>query len=237
MKVLVIGGMHGNEMLGVRLVSKLQSLPLENVDVILANENAVDAKVRYTTSDLNRSFPGVADKSYESSRARQLLKRAKNYDLVLDFHNTYCPDNDCGFVGETANDDLMDIAVVLGLNKVIVADYDCINKYAANCLSVEISVDSEVNNVELWYKRVQMLAAIKKVTSEYAPQLYKFVYRITLEDAERLKLRGMDLKAFTALPEEVKKGLKLRGDVLPIFVNDRFTLYNFGGVVQKITKK
>ena len=44
MKILVIGGMHGNEMLGIDLVKSLQENPLENIDSVLANEEAIKNK-------------------------------------------------------------------------------------------------------------------------------------------------------------------------------------------------
>lgn len=45
MKVLIIGGMHGNEPLGIELVNQLQRQPVKNVDVLIANSNAVQITI------------------------------------------------------------------------------------------------------------------------------------------------------------------------------------------------
>jgi len=47
----------------------------------------------------------IYDNSEKGVKQWELLGKnigqlAEKYDVVLDFHNTYCPNNDCGFVGE-----------------------------------------------------------------------------------------------------------------------------------------
>ena len=88
MKILVIGGMHGNELLGLEIVNMFIKKPVNGVDVIVANEEATRANSRFTGKDLNRSFPGDGRSTYEDKRAQELLGLAKQYDVVLDFHNT-----------------------------------------------------------------------------------------------------------------------------------------------------
>ena len=84
MKILVIGGMHGNEMLGIDLVKSLQENPLENIDSVLANEEAIKINKRFVEQDLNRSFPGVKSSDiYEQQRPIELLKCARNMILRL----------------------------------------------------------------------------------------------------------------------------------------------------------
>src|SRR5690606_9091145 len=89
MKVLVIGGMHGNETLGLKVVKLFQENPVKNINGIFANEQAIKGECRFVGQDLNRSFPGNAkSKEYEPKRAAQLLKLTQKYDAVLDFHYT-----------------------------------------------------------------------------------------------------------------------------------------------------
>lgn len=235
MRILVIGGMHGNEPLGLDVVKRFRKTPIENVDVLLANEPAIVVNRRFVGTDLNRSFPGDSKGSeYEQQRAAQLLELAESYDVVLDFHNTYCPDNDCGFVGDSAGKNLYGAAWVLGLDKIIVADYDCINKYAPNCLSIEISLDSPVYRADLWYERIAMLSKLE--TFEAKPQIerYRFVYRMTLEDNQRLMLDKQRLKAFQPMSNKLAKAMGVQTPAFPIFISDQFTPYNYGGVLNKI---
>jgi hypothetical protein len=235
MRILVIGGMHGNEPLGLNVVKLFRQQPVKNVDVVLANEQAIAAKSRFVEQDLNRSFPGkIRSKIYEPRRAAQLLKLTKKYDLVFDFHNTYCPDNDCGFVGQTANALLYKTAALLGLNRIIVADYDCINKYANNCLSVEISLDSGQNNPEVWYERIALISRLTSIdVGTSGIKKYRFVYRMTLEDRDNFDLASVNLKAFSPINKKLAKKMCVATPAYPIFVGDKFTPYNYGGILNK----
>lgn len=235
MKILVIGGMHGNETLGLEVVKLFQDNPINQVDTLVANEQAVKANCRFVGQDLNRSFPGDRKSvDYEPRRAAEILEATKMYDVVLDFHNTYCPENDCGFVGERAGDTLIDVAWFLGLDKVIVADYDCINMSANNCLSVEVSLDSALNNAKLWYERIVTLSRIESFATKSNVQKFRFVYRMTLEDKEQLELDKLDLRAFQPLSKELARAMRVASPAFPIFVGDSFTPYNYGGILNKL---
>jgi hypothetical protein len=234
MNILVIGGMHGNEILGLEVVKLLQDNPVVSVDGLLANEQAIEANCRFVGKDLNRSFPGDSRSSeYEPKRAAEILKVAKKYDVVLDFHNTYCPDNDCGFMGETASNILADVAWVLGLNKVIVADYDCINKAANNCLSVEVSLGSELNNAKLWYERIVILSKLDSFSTKSEVQKFRFVYRMTNDDKERLELDRRKLRAFRPIDNELAGEMGVLSPAYPIFIRDSYTPYNYGGLLNR----
>jgi hypothetical protein len=236
MRVLVIGGMHGNEPLGLNVVKLFHQKPHKNVDVVMANELAIKADTRFAGQDLNRSFPGNSkSKEYEPRRAAQLIDIANGYDLILDFHNTYCPNNDCGFLGQSANGLLYGAAATLGLNRIIVADYDCINKYAPNCLSVEVSLDSELNEAEIWYERIAKLSKLSNVKEDISGlQKYRFVYRMTLEDRDKFDLQNKELKAFEEISPKLADKLGVANPAYPIFIADKFTPYNYGGLLNKL---
>lgn len=236
MRVLVIGGMHGNEPLGIAIVKMLQKNPINNVDGVSANGLAIEANSRFVEQDLNRSFPGNSEsKNYEPRRAAQLLALAKKYDIVLDFHNTYCPNNDCGFVGQSASELLDKTAATLGLKRIVVADYDCINKYAPNCLSVEISLDSEQNKPEHWYKRIAQLSKLSNLDNDKESlEKYRFVYRMTLEDRDRYALLSKKLRAFEPISDELAVKLGVLSPAYPIFIEDKFTPYNYGGLLNRL---
>lgn len=237
MKVLVIGGMHGNEPLGINLVKMLRNTPIKNVDAIFANEQAIEANVRFTKQDLNRSFPGSPrSKTYETNRAAELVELTKSYDVVLDFHNTHCPNNDCSFVGECAKQKTYDVSRLLGLNRVIVADYDCINKYANNCVSIEISLGSNQNNVRMWYEKICNLANLDRVEVTAKIEKYHFVYRITLEDRDKLDLPNMKLEAFKPIDAKIAKSMGVENPAYPIFIGDKYTPYNYGGLLNRLDK-
>jgi succinylglutamate desuccinylase len=103
-KVAIVGGTHGNELLGVYLVKKWQEFPellqresLECVTLI-SNPAAVAINQRYVDRDLNRCFTtnDLADEnltSYEDQRAKEIAihlgpKEQPLADVILDLHTT-----------------------------------------------------------------------------------------------------------------------------------------------------
>ncbi len=94
-RVAVVGGIHGDEPAGVRIVERL----IDEIDVdgtngtvqlIIANEPAIARGVRYTEADLNRAFPGD-DKSeaYESVLAARLVELLTGADAILALHTSH----------------------------------------------------------------------------------------------------------------------------------------------------
>jgi len=94
-EVLVIGGTHGNEKVGVYIAKYLKQNPIKNLSFtlrsVLANEEAIIQDKRYIDYDLNRSFnePSL-DNQYELSRSRVLGKEVKDpaTTFVIDLHTT-----------------------------------------------------------------------------------------------------------------------------------------------------
>ncbi|WP_100656578.1 aspartoacylase [Alteromonas flava] len=102
--ILLVGGTHGNELTGVRIVEQWstvqQQLPTTNIDIntLLANPLAVEKRVRFVDDDLNRQF--TACNSSPASPSSNEVQLATNYndmfgvnsaqqpDLVIDIHNT-----------------------------------------------------------------------------------------------------------------------------------------------------
>lgn len=235
-KFLIIGGLHGNEPLGVELVKKIQKLNLPNIKAIYGNPEAIMQNKRFVDQDLNRVFPGKMDGNLEQKRAFEVIKKCEGFDFVLDFHNTHCPNNDCSFVGGDLYDESLKLSSFLGLNKIIVADYDCINKYIKNCLSVEISLSSKLNDVSYWIDKILSLADfdLNKPEKENS-KLYSFAYRVSRQQQNQFKFENW--KAFEVIKQsDVNKlGLEATKSYYPIFVDDDYTKeYNFAGLVEEM---
>jgi hypothetical protein len=101
-RVAIVGGIHGDEPAGVRIVERLaeELPPLDPNDdrvesdglvrLILANEPAIAAETRYTDADLNRAFPGDADSDeYERALAPRLAAELEEFDAVLALHTSH----------------------------------------------------------------------------------------------------------------------------------------------------
>ena len=101
-RVAIVGGIHGDEPAGVRIVERLaeQLSPRDHPDeggeaeglvrLILANEPAIEAGTRYTDADLNRAFPGDPDSDeYERALAPRLAAELEGFDAVLALHTSH----------------------------------------------------------------------------------------------------------------------------------------------------
>ena len=91
-KILAIISTHGNELLGPNVLAYMlakRSKLLEDIEFIIANSRAYAKNVRYTESDLNRSY-GLGLDTYEGRRAKIIEERIRllKPELVLDFHTT-----------------------------------------------------------------------------------------------------------------------------------------------------
>lgn len=133
-RVTILGGVHGNELMGTkivnRLVAELQSgrwaMPKANTELVLAlgNPEAIKKGTRATTadSDLNRSFPLELSKSQESSavekqpksveeaRAKELAPYLMKTDILLDIHATNLPSEPFIRVAGQCTEDHMRVA-------------------------------------------------------------------------------------------------------------------------------
>ena len=97
-RVVIMGGIHGNEPCGVNAVERLErdlhsgalSLARGTLLLVIANEEALRTDVRSVHRNLNRLFKDNSDEPdcYETRRAEQLKKILASADFVLDLHST-----------------------------------------------------------------------------------------------------------------------------------------------------
>jgi predicted deacylase len=93
-RVAVVGGIHGDEPSGERIVDRLvERLDDDDVEgtvqLLVANEPALAAGVRYTETDLNRAFPGEVDAAeYERSLATRVSAVLAGADAILALHSS-----------------------------------------------------------------------------------------------------------------------------------------------------
>lgn len=103
-RVLITGGTHGNELIGVYLIKKFERSPALirrsgfEVFTLLANPQAVAACRRYIDQDLNRSFATqttekATNPEYELQRAEEIRNQFGQtgrtpIDFIIDLHGT-----------------------------------------------------------------------------------------------------------------------------------------------------
>jgi len=97
MKVLIVGGTHGNEWTGVMIVKKYQDYFTKNfpdlkLNFIHANPEAYHINKRFKDEDLNRAFGFLQEKrehSYEHHRAKEIKTLIEAEPcFVIDLHTT-----------------------------------------------------------------------------------------------------------------------------------------------------
>lgn len=202
------------------MVALLKKRPIQGVDATLANPEATKAGKRFLESDLNRSFGASFPDTYESRLAARLTALAQSYDVVLDFHNTQTPKNNCAFVGVGCHQRLFSIVKQLGLTRCVEATYDCINKYCLNTISVEISVGDGLDDAMYWYKQIERLVSTN-IDCNSPVDVYRFNKRVTWQ--ERSKYKVSDWQPFEELSSKDKRSLGVSGIIVPIFVGSKLT--------------
>lgn len=90
-EVAIVAGIHGDEPCGVHAVERLldERPPVSKpVKLIVANEKAIAAGVRYLEEDLNRTFPGDPDADTHEERLAARLADELADTLVCSLHST-----------------------------------------------------------------------------------------------------------------------------------------------------
>ncbi|MCB0339332.1 MAG: succinylglutamate desuccinylase/aspartoacylase family protein [Bdellovibrionales bacterium] len=101
-RVVIFGGVHGDEPSGVETVCFLRdqltsgSIKLQcgSLTLAIANERAVERSVRFIEENLNRLFflnSDSPDSCYERARAIELAPLIRNCDFFFDLHSTRAP--------------------------------------------------------------------------------------------------------------------------------------------------
>ncbi|WP_247001026.1 succinylglutamate desuccinylase/aspartoacylase domain-containing protein [Halosolutus gelatinilyticus] len=90
-EIAVVAGIHGDEPCGVRAVKRLlddRPTVERPVKLIVANEEALERRVRFVDEDLNRAFPGDPDaKTHEGRLAHRLVEELEGC-LAFSMHST-----------------------------------------------------------------------------------------------------------------------------------------------------
>ncbi|SEP87488.1 M14 family metallopeptidase [Natrinema salaciae] len=90
-EIAVVAGVHGDEPCGVRAVERLlddRPTVKRPVKLIVANEEALERRVRFVDEDLNRAFPGDPDaKTHEGQLADELVSELAGC-LTFSMHST-----------------------------------------------------------------------------------------------------------------------------------------------------
>ncbi len=220
-QILIIGGVHGNEKTGIELVQNLQSIPIKNIDSIIANPKAVEKNVRFLETDLNRSFGAKIKISHEEKIAKKLEKRIKKFDLILDFHNTNDSTN-CAIVCNLPNKIQINTALYFGFDKMLIMPKSgcLIGTNAPASMSLEISEQNSELNGDYYYQKL-LNFQLEKIYCSTGEQIQIFQYCGSIKKItyKRLMKKMNPIKNFLSFSEADKNhlGLEVSNIYCPIF--------------------
>lgn len=88
--VIIVGGVHGDELIGLKVIKKLNRLKVKKGSLLFltGNPEAIRKKKRFIRQDLNRSFPGKNKGNHEERLAYKIKKIISKADYVIDIHST-----------------------------------------------------------------------------------------------------------------------------------------------------
>jgi hypothetical protein len=214
-KILIIGGTHGNESTGIALVQKILQQKPENIDGLLANSRAIHKNLRFTETDLNRSFDSLYPISFEEKLALDLKPKLKNYNLIIDTHDTDDVGTTCAITTQTPNQLQIQTCLALGLDKIIIMppSGSLISQNPEKSISIEISQDQidTFNNEEFYQKLIQLNKTLDSISRHETKQirLFKYANSLNTKTFKQIKKEFGEIRNFEKLNTKQLKLLNL----------------------------
>lgn len=150
--IAVVGCLHGNELVGKKVIHQLRKISLKNGSLItiIANEEAIKQKKRYIVQDLNRSFPGKKNGNHEEKLAQDILKSTKKADFVIDIHSTTTDVKTLAIITKKGKD-VLNLAYALNPQKIVLMKKDIAKKAFINYCNVAVSLEYGKDDRESTY--------------------------------------------------------------------------------------
>ena len=114
MKLAIVPCVHGIEPYGIEVVKIFPNIPF-----FIGNPLALERETVFVESNLNRSFPGKENGTYEERLAFGLTNKLKDFDYVIDLHSS---SNKCPIFGiiSKPNNEKIEFAKKLGLKMLVI---------------------------------------------------------------------------------------------------------------------
>jgi len=237
-KILVVGGLHGDESSGVDLVRKLREDSPRNITVVVGNPGAIEKNVRFLETDMNRSFLTEIPVSIEEKTAADLKEIILDHDVVIDVHNTKAEGTTCAITVCNPKEFHLGIASHFGFTKLVIMPPS--GSMISVCPDRAISLEIETGR-RREFSTAYLMEKIKtlgsKVDEKKQLEIYRFINRVPRNTLVRLDIDLMRLTNFQKLPRDIleKLGLSPEHDYYPIFFKSHekeevaFTLVKYVG--------
>lgn len=236
-RVLIIGGLHGDEPTGVAVARYFQLHPHVGITSIVGHEEAIRQNIRYIETDLNRSFQPRVIVSLEEKIAADLKKTMQAMDMIIDIHNTRGDSTTCAITTMKPNALQFSLAKYFGFEKLVVMppSGSLIAEHAEKAISLEIAL-----NDRKFFSVESLIGKIKRLDSSVAEgkrvEVYMYIRSIPTSTLQRVGIQPQDIANFVALTMEQKNalGLDRKNIYCPIFAKSRFSTENGFDLVEKV---
>jgi succinylglutamate desuccinylase len=215
-RVVLFGGIHGDEVSGIHAVEKLlfdflggtRELKRGSLTLVRGNEHAIAAERRYVKHNLNRLFrqdygPEIDRTSYEFLRAQELKKMLEDCDYFLDLHSAPT----AGEPFMVAEREMVDFYARLGIPRIITGwgkfsagsiggdGESYANAHGAKSATLEAGSHFERRSIEVAYRAVTMLLSLLGMIeepAEAAPEQAEIVemYAVVTKDFDDFQYAG-----------------------------------------------
>ena len=148
----IIVGVHGDEKAPIQGFFLLKNY-LENktikksFNVIIANEEAVNANTRFVKKDLNRCFPGNSNRFHEEKLASKLIVETSKTDFNFDFHSATISVKPYGIISIYSKK-LYEIMGATGIKEYIFDNNESLIKFAPNAIAFEVGYEGESKSID-----------------------------------------------------------------------------------------
>ena len=216
---MVVGGVHGNEVIGARVINELIQNPIPNTDWVIANPKALAQGGRFIDQNLAFAFAHKhRTPHYESRRAEEVVELCAPYDLIIDVHDTESPHCEYVAINDQSHPSVLAVASIMGLRRVIYSRYGIASRNP-NAITLEFNRCGEKNREAGVERVLGGLATI--ATMSHLPVIdmnsldfYRRITEISGEYAEKLGLLDTANEVpFDPLPIEVNRQLGLPSDL------------------------
>ena len=216
-KILLLGGTHGDEKTGIKLVEEIKKNPIDNVEPFLVNKEAVKKNKRYIETDINRTAGKKYPISQEEILANKIQKKFKNFDLIIDIHNSKTTGTFCGIVVGKISNFQLEILKYFGFKFVVIMPKEgaLITPSGKRGVALEISKDKKDKfNIEFLYKKLKNIKKSKKIkkTKTKKIKIFKYLNSVTTYTFKKIKKDFGEIKNFKKLNKKQLKLLKLPND-------------------------
>jgi hypothetical protein len=231
--ILVIGGTHGDEPIGIAIVEDLIMDRTEGIEGLIANPGAVAKNIRFIETDLNRSFGVVNPLTLEEQRAEQIKPYLKQADLIIEFHDTYAENNTCAIVTGSLNPLQQLLAEYFHMPRIVIMPLggNLSGQNPAKTFSLEIArAEAELFSKDFFLTKIRSLN--QKLAGEIKPQtVFECLpIKVLRATAQRLGLELNQLQNFEELSAEQVKKLELdqKETYVPMFIGEKAYGAEFG---------